>query len=101
MLKNKEIRSHLILTGVYCLALLPFVVFQWRLSMLFFLVGAFLGTFILDLDHLVYAFYQNPEEESSQRIREAFKRRDWKGLVQVLEECHQEHTELVFHQAVF
>lgn len=101
MLKSREIRSHLVTSLIYFLVLVPLVVLQWRFNLIFFLIGIILGTFILDLDHLIFAFYQKPEESSSQRIREALGRRNWRELLRVLEEVHQEHTELVFHQAIF
>lgn len=101
ILKNQEIRSHLLATFVYCLILFPFVVLSWRLSLISFWLGALIGTFILDLDHLIYAFFYKPHEPSSHKIRVLFLRRDWQGVLRVLEECHQEHTELFFHQAVF
>lgn len=101
ILKNQEIRSHLVATLVYCLILLPLVVLKWRFDLFFFLIGAGMGTFILDLDHLIYAFLYKPHEPSSHKIRVLFMQRDWQGLVRVLQECHQEHTELFFHQAIF
>lgn len=100
-MNNREIRSHLLATFIYCLILLPLVVLKWRLGLVFFLIGAGLGTFILDLDHLLYAFFHKPHEPSSHKIRVLFRRRDWQGLLRVLQECHEEHRELFFHQAVF
>lgn len=101
ILKNKEIRSHGVATLIYLIVLIPAVVGNWSWWLLVFILGAVLGTYLLDLDHLVYAFWHRKEAVGSKEIREMVLKKDWKGALRVLEGCHQTHTQLLFHQAIF
>lgn len=73
--------------------------------------GAILGTFFLDIDHLLYWFVTHPEKEDSGEAREICgrikgtrgirKTREVAGeLYGLLKQAHFTHTRLIFHSAV-
>lgn len=59
--------------------------------------GFLWGAFFLDLDHLIYWFYLNPNIEESRLARLAFDKRDFRSLLKLLESTHYKHTNMVFH----
>lgn len=107
MLKG-EVGSHLLVSGVYLLAVsLLSGRFDWGLVDLW--LGGILGTFVLDFDHFWYWFVSHPEAEDSQRAKEIWENKE-KGIRGVtramrsfyllLQETHFTHTRLVFHSVL-
>ena len=72
-------------------------VFQF--AYLFF--GLLWGSFFLDLDHLIYWFYSNPNLEESKLARIAISKRDYISTLKILESTHKNHTSLIFHHVIF
>lgn len=99
MLGN-EIVSHLLLTFAYFLAV---SLLRWQLDLSLFWLwsGAFLGTFLLDLDHLLYWFFSHPEKQDSQYARVLLKTRNFRGMYGLLQRTHRAHVRLTFHSAIF
>jgi len=60
-----------------------------------------LGTFLLDLDHLLYWFFSHPEKQDSQYAKVLLKTRNYRGMYALLQRTHQAHTRLTFHTALF
>lgn len=97
---KSEVASHLLLTFVYFLAV---SVFRWQFNsdLVWIWAGAFLGAFLLDLDHLIYWFYAHPEAEDSKYAKVLAKTGNYKGLYALLVRYHQTHNRLIFHSAIF
>lgn len=67
----------------------------------YLLFGLIIGSFLLDFDHLIYWLYFNPKIEESRLAQIAFKKRDFKSLIKLLEVTHHKHTSLIFHHFFF
>lgn len=96
---KQELRNHLIPLGVIFIIVSAFWLFRqvaW-FEFVFLLFGFFWGAFFLDLDHLIYWFYLNPNIEESRLARIAFDKRDFRSLLKLLESTHYKHTSMVFH----
>lgn len=101
---KKEIGNHLILS----LVIFVLAEFFWLVSGNFsilnaviFLLGLVLGTFILDVDHLVYWYFLKPSLEESKKAREFVSQKQYKQALFLLAENHRTHTSLVFHHFIF
>lgn len=70
-------------------------------NFLFLLLGLVLGSFFLDIDHLVYWFYLKPDLEESRLALIAWKKGDYKSLLKLLEATHLHHNSLIFHHYFF
>lgn len=68
---------------------------------IFLFLGLTFGSFFLDIDHLIYWLYLNPNIEESKLAQIAFKKRDFLSLTKLLEATHQKHTNLIFHHFFF
>lgn len=100
MLFRNEVYSHLFITFVYFLLV---SVLHWKidLNLLWLWLGALAGTFLLDIDHLIYWFISHPEEEDSRQARVLLKTENFKGLYLLLKRTHEWHDRLIFHTATF
>lgn len=78
-----------ILTGNVSLSYWPF----W--------VGGIIGTFLPDLDHLIYVLFLNPHELTSQRFNYLVKKKEIKRAGVLLHETRTERKEMVFHSFFF
>jgi len=99
MLK-KEITGHLIVSLIWLVAV---SLLRWYLKwdLVWLWLGTLFGTFLLDLDHLIYWFFTHPEKQDSQTAKMLWQKKDFKGLVLLLERYHDTHTRLIFHSALF
>ncbi len=66
-----------------------------------FWVGGLVGLFLPDVDHLVYIFFLQPQELTSQRINFLIDKREIKRLLELLYETRTERTQLIFHTILF
>jgi len=98
MIKN-EVASHLLLTFIYFFIASLFKGFN--LDLIWLWLGAFFGTFLLDLDHLVYWFLTHPEKEDSVQAKSLYKAGNCKALYRLLQDYHHTHVRLIFHTATF
>lgn len=97
---NSEIVSHLLVTIIYFL-LISLFHFKLDINLFWLWLGAFGGTFLLDIDHLLYWFVVHPEKEDSQQAKALLKFRNYKGMYRILLAFHATHTRLIFHTALF
>lgn len=96
---KQELKNHLIPLGVIFIIVSLFWVFRqvaWY-QFVYMLFGFAWGSFFLDLDHLIYWFYLNPNIEESRLAKLAFDKRDFKSLLKLLESTHHKHVSMVFH----
>ena len=70
-------------------------------NIIFLFFGLLFGSFFLDLDHLIYWLYLNPNIEESRLAQIAFKKHDFRSLLKLLESTHHQHTNLIFHHFFF
>lgn len=76
--------------------------FGWWLTGIFGLwVGAAVGTFIFDLDHLFYTFLIYPDQPTSFKVKELFKSGKYQEMISVLVSTRFERIRLTFHNALF
>lgn len=96
---QKEIVSHYLVTLAFLLVMLFFK--GINLGLLFLSLGSILGTFFLDVDHLVYWFYFHPEKQDSKIALMLWHKKDIEGMLALLGRYHDTHTRLVFHTFFF
>lgn len=99
MLK-KEISSHFLVTLLW-LAVISLLRWYLRWNLLWLWSGALVGTFLIDIDHIIYWFFTYPEKQDSKIAKVLWQKRDFKGLLLLLERYHDTHTRLIFHSALF
>ncbi len=100
---KQELKKHfiplaIIFTIVSVIWILNQVVY-FRFIYLFF--GLLWGSFLLDLDHLIYWLYLNPKLPESRQARQFLIQKDTKSLLKLLEKTHHTHTNLIFHHYFF
>lgn len=106
MLK-KEIKNHLLVTLVW-LALISLLRLNWHLpfgrqvwNLTFLWLGGLAGTFLLDIDHLLYALIIYPHELTSMRVKRFIDQRQFKEALVLLVDTQEERLKLAFHNAIF
>jgi hypothetical protein len=100
---KQELRTHL----TPLLAIFVFISLYWFLykvpaiNSLFMFLGLLGGSFILDIDHLIFWFYLRPNIEESRVVQSAFRNHDFKAIYRILDLTHHTHTNLIFHHYFF
>jgi hypothetical protein len=97
---SSEIFSHLLLTFIY-FVLVSLLRGNFDFSLAWLWSGALLGTFLLDIDHLLFWFWLRPQEGESIQARALAKMSNYRGLYTLLIQTHEAHNRLVFHTATF
>ncbi|MCH7730259.1 metal-dependent hydrolase [Patescibacteria group bacterium] len=64
-------------------------------------IGGILGTFLPDIDHLLYVYLIKPEELNSLRIKELISKRKFASTIKALFEGRRARGELIFHTVLF
>ena len=98
-----ELRHHLLplvilyifISAIWLFNQIPYFEFIWLF------LGFTLGSFFLDIDHLIFWLYIRPKYEESQLAQAALKNRDYHNLLRLLEITHKNHTSLIFHHYFF
>ena len=65
------------------------------------LLGVFIGSILPELDSLVYVFFINPQELTSQRVIYLLKKGSFLSAARLLVETRFERGSLVFHSNTF
>lgn len=99
MLK-KEARSHLLITLAW-LGLITFLRWSWHWNLILFWLGGTVGTFLIDIDHLLYALVIYPHELTSMRVKRLIDQRRFKDAFILVADTQDERTKLSFHNALF
>jgi hypothetical protein len=98
-----EFRYHLtscvILFVIISIFLVIFKVGNFQLLSL--AISLFLGSFFLDIDHLIFWFFLKPNLEESRLAKMAIKAKDFKSVYQLLKTSHRTHQNLIFHHYFF
>lgn len=96
---KKKILSRLLMAGVW-LSVVTLLRWRWRWDLLELWLGGILGTFFLEVDHLLY-IVAYPDEPVSFRVREYFQQNRLKEAFFLLLGTAGERTRLTFHSALF
>jgi len=98
-----EFRYHLfgsiILFVIISIFLVIFNVSSLRLLSL--ALCLFLGSFFLDIDHLIFWFFLKPNLEESRLARLAIQKKDFQAVYRLLKASHRTHQNLIFHHYFF
>jgi len=100
---KQKLKNHFIPLIVIFLIITLLWIFQkvvWY-NFIFLFSGFLFGSFFLDIDHLVYWFYLEPNLEESRLAQIAWKKGDYRSLLKLLEATHTHHTNLIFHHYFF
>jgi len=97
---KKEILKRFIPTIIF-LAILSLLHWQEKWQLIGLWAGGFIGAFLLDLDHLIYCFFQNPHEFTPQRLRRYLQQGQYKYSLALLFETQKERERLIFHSLLF
>ncbi len=100
---KQELKNHLLpLLGIFILtSLLWFFQKAVWYNFIFLFFGLLWGSFFLDIDHLIYWFYLEPNLDESHLALIAWKKGDFKSLLKLLESTHNHHNSLIFHHYFF
>ncbi len=99
MLK-REVTSHLLVTLAW-LGIVTLLRWSWHWNLILLWLGGLVGTFLLDIDHLLYTLWIYPQELTSIRARNLIEQRRFKDALILLADTHEERTRLVFHSVLF
>jgi len=97
---KKEILKRLIPSIIF-LAILSLLHWQAKWQLIGLWVGGLIGAFLLDLDHLIYCFFQNPHEFTPQRLRRYLQQGQYRFSLKLLFETQKERKRLIFHSVLF
>ncbi len=70
-----------------------------EILLLFF--GIMLGTFFLDIDHIIYWFFRKPNTDESRIVRSTFQKKDFKSIYKLIRLAGKSHNNLIFHHYFF
>lgn len=64
-------------------------------------LGVILGTFTLDLDYIIHAFFIEPEKQQSLVLKDYIQHRDFAGLLNYIVQHEKEFEEKTLNSALF
>ena len=98
-----EFRYHLISSGVLFLIISIFlVIFKvGNFQILSLALSLLLGSFFLDIDHIIFWFFLKPNLEESRLARLAIQKKDFKSVYRLLKASQRTHQNLIFHHYFF
>jgi len=99
MLK-REVTSHLLVTLAW-LGIVTLLRWSWHWNLILLWLGGLAGTFLLDIDHLLYTLWIYPQELTSIRVRNLIEQRRFKDALILLADTHEERFKFAFHNALF
>ena len=100
---KRDLLFHLLQTSVvFIIVSLFWVVFGVsNIEIFFLLIGLLLGTFFLDIDHLIYWFYRKPNIDESRIVKIAVKKKDFRSVYRLIKAARHSHINLIFHHYFF
>lgn len=98
-----EFRYHLFasLALFFLIAIFLVIIKAPNIQILATFIGIFIGSIILDTDHLIFWYFLKPNIEESRLARATIKNGDFKSLVKLINASHSTHHNLVFHHYFF
>jgi hypothetical protein len=100
---KRDLLFHLLPTFVvFFIVSLFWVIFGVKnLEILYLLIGLLLGTFFLDIDHIIYWFYRKPNTDESRIVRATIENKDFKSIYRLIKAARKSHDNLIFHHYFF
>lgn len=100
---KSDFRSHIIpLFVVYFVTSFVWIFTKTNyLNYIYLLTGLGLGSYILDIDHLIFWLFLQPNLEESRLAQLAWKKGDWRSLIKLLKITEHQHLSLIFHHYFF
>lgn len=100
---KRELLFHLLPSGaVFFIVSSVWILFRVsNLDILLLLIGLLVGTFFLDIDHLIYWFYRKPNTDESRIVQTVFEKKDFKSLYRLIKAARRSHDNLIFHHYFF
>lgn len=71
------------------------------LEIIYISIGAFLGTFLLDLDYILYAYWMEPKKEFSRNLTAYIKHRDFKNALIYIKTHKNDIPDKTLNSALF
>jgi len=98
-----EFRYHLItsLALFFLISIFLVIIKSPNIEIVLVFFGIFFGSFILDIDHLIFWYFFKPNLEESRLARTTIKNRDFKSLIKLIDASHSTHHNLIFHHYFF
>lgn len=101
----KDVFSHyfinLLLSFVLAIVIVVLRLESNFLNITYIILGSFLGTFLLDLDYLVFAFFAEPNHHTSIRIKEFVAQRNYLGVFGYIATHKDSFPRPTLHSAFF
>lgn len=94
----REFISHLIVFLVW-VDLVIIIRWKWDINALWLWLGGLVGTFLFDLDHLIYIFFVAPQEQNSLLARNLLLKGKIGQGIGLLASVHYERLRLPLHNA--
>jgi len=100
---KSEAKQHILpLVAIFIITTIVWIFSKTNyLNYLYLFLGLSLGAYLLDLDHLIYWLYLQPNLEESRLAQLAWKKGDWQSLIKLLESTKHHHLSLIFHHYFF
>ena len=71
------------------------------LTHIHFCAGGIIGTFLPDVDHLIYVYFLRPHESISQKASQLMGNKDYGRAFSLLADSRTERSKLIFHTGYF
>jgi hypothetical protein len=97
---KKEIALHFLVAFVI-FAFISIVRNYLSLNYWPFWIGAIIGTILPDIDHIIYVYYLNPQDLTSQRVNYMVTKRELWSSWELLANTRSQRTQLILHTALF
>lgn len=97
---KKEVLSHLKVSLVW-LVVVTLIRWQWRFNLVWFWLGGLIGTYLLDIDHIINTLFVFPNTLTGRKLKELLGKGRFKEFLILLGETHYERMNLTFHNALF
>ncbi len=97
---RKELNSHLLVTAVY-FTLVSLFNLHFSLGLFLLWLGASLGAFLLDVDHILLGLDPKNKAWWAEKFRFLWQKKRYREAIFTLVETHLEHRRLIFHSVLF
>ena len=94
-------KTHLLLSLTVSIVLIAIKVAKDPLTIAFIIVGSLLGTFVLDLDYFIHAYFLEPTSDFSINVRAYIQHKDFIGVFRYINLHKDDVKEKVLHSVLF
>lgn len=100
---KKDLLFHLLPSAIiFVIVSLIWVIFRVsNIEIIYLFIGLLLGTFFLDIDHIIYWFYRKPNTDESRIVQAVVEKKDFKSLYRLIKAARRSHDNLIFHHYFF